>query len=41
MTEPEDPPPILSRWRNIYVLLVVELLVLVGVFYGVSRWASS
>jgi len=38
---PDVPPPLLSRWRNLYVLLLVELGVLVALFYGLTRWASG
>lgn len=36
----EQPPPFLSRWRNVYVLVLVELAVLVALFYALTRWAS-
>ncbi len=36
----EEPPPFLSHWRNVYLLLVAELATLVGVFYALTRWAS-
>lgn len=38
--EREDAPPFLSRWRNIYALVLVELGVLVVLFYLLTRWAS-
>jgi hypothetical protein len=37
---PEAPPPLLSSWRNLYMLLVVELAGLVLLFYALTRWAS-
>jgi hypothetical protein len=37
---PDAPPPLLSRWSNLYTLVVVELGVLVLVFYALTRWAS-
>ena len=37
---PEDPPPILTRWRNVYALVLVELAALVALFYVLTRWAS-
>ena len=42
MTPPDadEPPPFLSSWRNVYLLLVGELALLVALFYGLSRWAS-
>ncbi|HEX6853593.1 MAG TPA: hypothetical protein VF139_19510 [Candidatus Polarisedimenticolaceae bacterium] len=38
--EPESPPPFLSRWRNVYVLVLAELGALVAVFWALTRWAS-
>jgi hypothetical protein len=40
MNEPEDPPPFLSRWRNVYLFLVAELAVLVVLFALLKGWAS-
>ena len=40
MADHEEPPPILSRWRNVYWLVLGELAVLVVVFYALTRWAS-
>jgi hypothetical protein len=37
---PEDPPPFLKSWRNVYLLLVGELCLTVLVFYLLVRWAS-
>jgi hypothetical protein len=38
---PEDePPPFLGSWKNVYLLLVGELLVLTALFYALTRWAS-
>ncbi len=37
---PEAPPPLLSRWRNLYALLLAELGVLVALFYALTRWAA-
>jgi hypothetical protein len=37
---PESPPPFLSRWRNVYVLVLAELGVLVVAFWLLTRWAS-
>jgi hypothetical protein len=36
----ESPPPILRRWRNVYLLVVGELAVLVVLFYLLRQWAS-
>jgi hypothetical protein len=38
--EPEDPPPLLGSWRNLYLLVVAELGVLVLLFHALTRWAS-
>jgi len=38
--EPEAPPPILTRWRNVYAVVLIELGVLVALFYALTRWAS-
>jgi hypothetical protein len=38
--ESEAPPPLFGRWRNLYVLLLVELGVLVLLFYALTWWAS-
>ena len=38
--EEEEPPPLLGRWRNIYLVLLLELGVLVAAFYALARWAS-
>jgi hypothetical protein len=37
---PDEPPPLLGSWRNLYGVLLVELAVLVGIFYALTRWAS-
>lgn len=37
----DAPPPLLSSWRNLYLLLLVELAVLVGLFYALTRWAAG
>jgi hypothetical protein len=39
-TTPEGPPPLLGSWRNLYVLLAVELAVLVVLFRALGWWAS-
>jgi hypothetical protein len=35
-----DPPPVLSRWRNVYALVLVELALVVLALYLLTRWAS-
>lgn len=37
---PDAPPPLLSSWRNLYVVLVCELAGLVLLFYALTRWAA-
>ena len=37
---PDIPPPFLSSWRNVYVLVLVELGLLVAAFWVLTRWAS-
>jgi hypothetical protein len=36
----EEPPPLLGRWRNVYLLLAGELALLVVLFALLRRWAS-
>lgn len=36
----DDPPPLLGRWRNIYVLVLVELALLIALFAALTWWAS-
>lgn len=38
--EPDEPPPILGSWRNVYLFVAIELAVLVALFYALTRWAS-
>jgi hypothetical protein len=38
--DPDSPPPILARWRNVYVLVLVELGALVLAFWALARWAA-
>jgi hypothetical protein len=43
MTEPaapEEPPPFLRSWRNIYALVFGELCLIVALLYMLARWAS-
>ena len=35
-----EPPPLLGSWRNVYALVVVVLVVLIALFYALTRWAS-
>ena len=36
----DQAPPLLGTWRNLYVVLVVELAALVAGFWALARWAS-
>ncbi|HLV60332.1 MAG TPA: hypothetical protein VKY51_02920 [Fredinandcohnia sp.] len=36
----EEPPPFLGSWRNVYLLLVGELVLLTVLFAALTRWAS-
>lgn len=36
----DEPPPFLGSWRNIYLLLLIELAVLVIAFFALTGWAS-
>ncbi len=36
----QDPPPLLSRWRNVYAFVLLELAGLVALLYALTRWAS-
>lgn len=38
--EPESPPPFLSSWRNVHLLVIAELGALVVAFWALTRWAS-
>ncbi len=38
--DPEEPPPLLGSWRNVYALIVVVLAVLIALFYALTRWAT-
>jgi hypothetical protein len=40
VSEPEAPPPFLSRWRSMYLLVLGELALLVLLFWALTRWAS-
>lgn len=38
--EREEPPPFLTRWRNVYLLVLAELAILIAAFAALARWAS-
>jgi hypothetical protein len=35
-----EPPPILGSWRNLYLLLVLELLAITAVLFALTKWLS-
>jgi hypothetical protein len=37
---PDTPPPLLSSWRNLYLLVLAELGALIFFFFALTRWAS-
>jgi hypothetical protein len=37
----EPPPPLFGSWRNLYLLLILELAGLSILFYALTRWASQ
>ena len=34
----EEPPPILKRWGALYALVIGELLLVIALCFGLSRW---
>lgn len=36
----EEPPPFLGSWRNVYAVLVGELLLTAALLYALTRWLS-
>ncbi len=36
----DEPPPLLGSWRNLYALLLVELVTLIVLFTSLGWWAS-
>lgn len=37
---PDEPPPLLGTWRNLYWLLVIQLVLIALLSYGLAQWAS-
>jgi hypothetical protein len=35
-----EPPPFLGSWTRVYAAVVLELVVLIAVFYALTRWAA-
>jgi hypothetical protein len=38
--DPEAPPPVLSSWARVYLVVVAELVLLVAAFWALTRWAA-
>jgi hypothetical protein len=38
---PDEPPPFLGCWRNVYVMVLVYLAALITLFYLFSRGLSA
>ena len=36
----DEPPPMLGSWRNVYLVVLVELALLVALFSALTWWAS-
>jgi hypothetical protein len=36
----DEPPPLLGSWRNLYLLLIVELAAVVAGFALLTWWAA-
>ena len=34
---PDDPPPFLGKWRNVYILVLTYLAVVITLFYIFTR----
>ena len=37
MSPIDDPPPVMGTWRRLYVVVVVYLAALIGLFYWFTR----
>jgi hypothetical protein len=37
-TYDNEPPPFLGKWSRVYVVVLVWLVFLIGVFYGFTRY---
>ncbi len=38
--DPVDRPPILGKWRNIYLVVIGNLALLILLFYLITVWFS-
>lgn len=34
---PDDPPPLLGRWRNLYIVVLGNLALLIALFWTITR----
>jgi len=34
---PDEPPPFLGTWRNVYIAVVIYLAVIIALFYAFTR----
>ena len=34
----DEPPPILGRWGALYAAVVLELVLVIALCFGLSRW---
>lgn len=39
-SDEEQPPPVLGSWRNIYIVLVGELVATTALLYALRLWLS-
>jgi hypothetical protein len=37
-TYDSEPPPIMARWRNVYIFVLAWLGLLIGLFYAFTRY---
>lgn len=37
---PDEAPPVLRSWRNVYVIVIGELALVVLLLYALTRWAA-
>ena len=36
----DEPPPFLKTWGRVYSVVLIELALIVAIFYALTRWAS-
>ena len=37
-TDDEEPPPILGSWKRLYALVLLNLALLIALFYLFTKW---